>query len=345
VSEAAKVRVKARAIGLAVPFVLGILVTAPIVEAQYPGTTPRIAVVFGVSPLATMQGAEPSHPYMRAIVNGLRDLGYVEDQNIFIERRSLEGRYDRAAEIFADLLRRHVQVIVAAPADVARAARRVTTTVPIVVGDAIDDGPDPLVASLARPGGNITGLGASPLAFSQKAFELLKEALPRASRVTVLTETLTPELVETRVRPTEVSARILRLTLSWTEVKNVEQVLGALEATVRHHPDALLIPGGATMFAARRQIAAFALRHRLPTVTSYRELVEEGGLIFYNYDNREIYRRAAAYVDKILKGAKPSDLPIERPTRYYLVINLKTAQALGLTIPRSLLIRADQVLE
>jgi putative tryptophan/tyrosine transport system substrate-binding protein len=337
--------VKARAIGVGVAFVLGTFVVAPIVEAQHRGTSPRIAVVFGVSPLATMQGAEPSHPYMRAIMQGLRELGYVEDQNIVIERRSLEGRYDRASEVFADLIRLHVQVIVAAPADVARAARRVTTTVPIIVGDAFDDGPDPLVASLARPGGNVAGLGASPLAFSQKALELLKEVVPQVSRVAVLTEVLTPELVETRVRPTEAAARTLGFTLSWTEVKNVEQVAGALDATARHHPGALLVPGGATMFAARRQIAAFALRHRLPTVTSYRELVEEGALIFYNYDNREIYRRAATYVDKILKGAKPSDLPIERPTRFYLVINAKTAHALGLTIPRSLLLRADQVIQ
>jgi len=277
-----------------------------------------------------MLGAEPAHPFMRALLTGLRELGYVEDQNLVIERCSLEGHDDRAPEVFAELLRLPVQVIVAAPREVARAAQRATTTLPIVVGDASVDGPESLVASLARPGGNITGLGASPLQFGPKALELLKEAVPGVVRVAVLTDPLTPEFVERRVRPLEAAAHTLWLTLAWTEVEHVDQVADAL--------------GGAMLFAARRQINAFALRHRLPTVTWYRELVEEGALISYNGDYREIYRRAATYVDKILKGAKPADLPVEQPTKFELVLNLQTAQALGITLPPTLLMLADEVI-
>ena len=284
-----------------------------------------------------MLGAEPSHPYMRAFLDGLRELGYVEGQNLVVERRSLEGHDDRAPEVFAELLRLPVQVIVAAPSGVARAAQRATTTIPIVVGDATVDGPEPLVASLARPGGNITGLGASPLQFGQKALELLHTAVPGVVRVAVLTNPLTPEEV---VRSREATARTLGLTLTWTEVPHVDQVADALEAAVRHQPDALVL-ASTRLFPTRRQVVAFALQHRLPTVTTYREMVEEGALIFYNYDNREIYRRAATYVDKLLKGATPADLPIEVPHKFSLIINLKTAEALGITIPPTLLFLAD----
>jgi putative tryptophan/tyrosine transport system substrate-binding protein len=326
-----------------VALVFGIF-AASIAKAQQQPPAPRIAVVFGASPLATMLGPEPSHPYMRALLKGLRDLGYVEGQNIIIERRSLEGHYERAPEVFAELFRLTVAAIVAAPVDVARAAHRATTAIPIVVGDAVVDGPDPVAVSLARPGGNVTGLGASPLMWSLP-FQLLKEALPDVSRIAVLTESLTPELVQRRVQPADVAARALGLTLSWTEVEHIDQIADAFEAATRDHPDALLIPPGAALFAARRQIAALALRHRLPTITSYRELVEEGALICYNLDNREIYRRVATYVDKILKGARPADLPIERPDKFYLSINMKTAKALGLTIPLTMLYRADEVIE
>src|SRR5262245_38100447 len=191
VMEFVKLRVRLNAVGVAVAVGLGTLTVAPLVEAQPRGPAPRIAVVFGVSPLATMLGAEPTHPYMRALLTGLRELGYVEDQNLIVERRSLEGQYDRAPEVFAELVRLRVQAMVAAPREVARAAQRATTTLPIVVSDATADGPEPLVASLARPGGNITGLGASPLQFPQKALELLQAAVPGVARVAVLTERLT----------------------------------------------------------------------------------------------------------------------------------------------------------
>jgi putative ABC transport system substrate-binding protein len=337
-------RVRLNAVGVTVAVGLGTLAGAPLVAAQHRGPPPRIAVVFGASPVATMLGAEPAHPLMRALLDGLRELGYVEDQNLVIERRSLEGHDDRALEVFAALLRLRVQVIVAAPRVVARAAQRATTTIPIVVGDATADGPEPLVASLARPGGNITGLGGSPLEFGPKALELLKEAVPGVARIAVLAEIIEPERAERRARSYEAAARTLGLTLTWTEVPPVDQVADALEAVVRHQPDALVVTGGATTFAARRQIAAFALRHRLPTVSFVREMVEEGALMSYNHDNRETYRRMATYVDKLLKGAKPADLPIEVPHKSSLVINLKTAEALGLTLPPTFLFLADEVL-
>jgi putative ABC transport system substrate-binding protein len=335
--------VRLAAVGVTVAVVLGTLAVAPRGEAQPRGSPPRIAVVLGFSPRATMLGAEPEHPCMRALLIGLRELGYVEDQNLIIERRSLEGHDDRAPEVFAELLRLRVQVIVATPSGVARAARRATTTTPIVVLDATVDGPEPLVASLARPGGNITGLGASPLQFGPKALELLHAAVPGVARVAVLIDPLTPERVERQVHPLEAAARTLGLTLAWTEVQHVDQVADALEAAVRHQPDALVLDSP-TLFPARRQVAAFALQHRLPTVTGYREMVEEGALMSYKYDNRDICRRMATYVDKLLKGATPADLPIERPHKFSLVINLKTAEALGLTMPPTLLFLADEVL-
>jgi putative ABC transport system substrate-binding protein len=289
-----------------------------------------------------MLGAEPANPLMRGLLTGLRELGYVEDQNLIIERRSLEGQYDRAPEVFAELLRLRVQVIVAAPRATARAAQRATTTIPIVTGAVTVDGPEPLVASPARPGGNITGLAPAPFQFGPKLLELLKEALPGVVRVAILTE---PDTGNEWRGQMEAAARTLGLTLAWTEpVEGVDQVADALEAAVRHQPDALVVSGAARLFATRRQIAAFALRHRLPMVAWLREMVEEGALMSYGDDLREIYRRAATYVDKLLKGATPADLPIEMSHKFSLVINLKTAEALGITIPPVMLFRADEVI-
>jgi len=326
---------------MTVAVVLGTLAGALRVEAQHREPPPRIAVVFGGAPVATMLGAEPAHPFRRALLTGLRELGYVEDQNLLIERRSLEGHYDRAPEVFAELLRLRVQVIVAPSHMVARAAQRATTTIPIVTIEVHADGPEPLVASLARPGGNLTGIGAVPPGFWPKLLEVLKEALPGVVRVAMLTELWTPEGVASH----EAAARTLGLTLTWTEVEGVDQVADALEAAVRHQPDALVVSGDPRLFATRRQIAAFALRHRLPMVTWFREMVEEGALMSYGVEFREIYRCAATYVDKILKGAKPADLPIEVPHKYSLLLNLKTAQALGLTIPPLVRFRADEVIQ
>jgi putative tryptophan/tyrosine transport system substrate-binding protein len=334
-------RMRLNAVVVAVAVVLGTLAGAPRVEAQHRKPPPRIAVVFGGSPVATMLGAEPANPLMRALLTGLRELGYVEDQNLIIERRSLEGQYDRAPEVFAELLRLRVQVIVAAPRATARAAQRATTTIPIVTGAVTVDGPEPLVASPARPGGNITGLAAAPFQFGPKLLELLKEALPGVVRVAILIE---PDTGNEWRGQTEAAARTLGLTLAWTEVEGVDQVADALEAAVRHQPDALVVSGAARLFATRRQIAAFALRHRLPMVAWLREMVEEGALMSYGYDLREIYRRAATYVDKLLKGATPADLPIEMSHKFSLVITLKTAEALGITIPPVMLFRADEVI-
>ncbi len=236
-------------------------------------------------------------------------------------------------------------MIVALPNEAGRAARRATTTVPIVIGDASDEGDDPLVASLARPGGNVTGLGSAPPEFAQKWLEFLKEAVPGLTRVAVLTDGTSPGPTARQLRALEAAARALRLGLSVVEARNVDQVTEALEAAVRQHPQAVVSASGATLFAARRQIVAFASQHRLPMVSAYRESVEQGALMSYVVDWRDVYRRVATYVDRILKGAKPGDLPIERPTKFELLVNMKTAKALGLTIPQALLLRADEVVE
>jgi ABC-type uncharacterized transport system substrate-binding protein len=227
-----------------------------------------------------------------------------------------------------------------------RAARRATATVPIVMvaTDVVEDG---LVASLARPGANVTGIETSAPELWQKWLEILKEAAPRVSRVGVLTgpHAPNPDLIRRQGRELERAAHILRLRLLWTEIKDARQLSEPLAMLARQHPEGLVGVNSATLIAARRQILEFAVQHRLPTMSASRQFVDDGGLMSYAYDSQDMWRRIASYVDKILKGAKPADLPVELPTKFELVINLKTAKALGLAIPRSLLLRADQVIE
>jgi putative ABC transport system substrate-binding protein len=338
-------------------FLTGGLLTAPLAaDAQQAGqAVSRVAVVIATSPTETMAGPDPAHPQVRAFVRALRDLGYVEGRTLVLERRSLEGRWERAPELFADLMRLKVQVIVVSINGLARAALRAGVSIPIVVlgGDLVEDG---LVASLARPGGTVTGLDSSPTPeWSQKWLEFLKQAVPGLSRVGVLsgptrpldvhTTAANPEVIARFVRNLEAAARTLRLTLVWTEVKTAAQAAETLDAVASQRVEALVTVRSSTLFTVRRQIIAFALQHRLPMMSGNREFVDEGGLMTYSPDIKEIWPKAAGYVDKILKGAKPADLPVEQPTKLELVINLKTAKALGLTIPPSLLARADQVIE
>jgi putative ABC transport system substrate-binding protein len=335
----------------------GALAAPRAVGAQHPGQSgPRVAVVIATSPTETMAGPDPAHPQVRAFVRALRDLGYVEGRNLVLERRSLEGRWERAPELFADLMRLKVQVIVVSISPLARAALRAGVSLPIVAigGELVETG---LVASLARPGGTVTGLEVYPTPeFSQKWLEFLKQAVPGLSRVGVLTGSQDPlelhttapdpEVIARFVRNLEAAARTLQLTLTWTQVKSAAQVAEALDGVPRQRPQALVTTQSSTLWTARRQIVAFALRHRLPMMSGNREFVEEGGLMSYSPDiTGEAWPKAAVYVDKILKGAKPADLPIQQPTKYELVVNLKTAKTLGLTIPPSLLARADQVID
>jgi putative ABC transport system substrate-binding protein len=316
-------------------------------EAQAADKVPRIGVVFSRSPLVTMLGPEPSNPGMRAFLQGLSELGYVEGQNILIERRALEGRLDRVPDVIAEMSRLNVEVLLAAGREVAVAARRVTTTLPIVVVDATYEGEHRLVESLARPGGNVTGLGVTQ-PYGPKQLQLLKEMVPSAARVAVPIEPRdSPGLgvMERSVEPLKAVASRLGVSLTWTEVKGVDAIQASLAAVIRQRPDALLVLGFPTLFATRRQIAAAALQHRIPTMCGYREFVDEGALMTYTDPLPEKLRRAASYVHRILRGAKPADLPIELPTKFELRINLKTAKALGLTIPPSLLLQADEVIE
>jgi putative ABC transport system substrate-binding protein len=326
---------------------------APLAAESQPGQpVSRVAVVIATSPTETMAGPDPAHPQVRVFVRALRDLGYLEGQNLVLERRSLEGRWERAPELFAELTRLKVQVIVLSVNLLARAALRAGVSIPIVAlgGDYVEQG---LVASLARPGGTLTGLDNSPTPeFSQKWLEFLKQAVPGLSRVGILTSSSThttapnPELIARYERSLEAAARTLHLTLAWGRVKSAPQVAEALDGVARQRPQALVTDASSALWTARRQIVAFALKHRLPMMSNNREFVDEGGLMSYSPDiTGESWSKAAVYVDKILKGAKPADLPIQQPTKYLLVINLKTAKALGLTIPPSLLARADQIIE
>jgi ABC-type uncharacterized transport system substrate-binding protein len=271
---------------------------------------------------------------------GLRDLGYVEGRNLVIESRS--GDEARLAELATELVRLNVEVI-GAPGVATWAAKRATETLPIVFsfsGDPVEAG---FVKSLGRPGGNMTGITWLAFELVGKRLELLKEAVPRVSRVAALANPAHPgeqrELAET-----ERTARAVGATVQYQQVRTTPAFDAAFDVIVRNSADALLVFPDFVTMGHRRQIAEFALKHRLPSVFGWREYVEAGGLMAYGPNRQETAKRLAVYVDKILKGAKPADLPVEQPTKFELVINLKTAKALGLTIPQSVLLRADEVI-
>jgi len=313
-----------------------ILIAAPLAaEGQRPPEVRRIGYL-----QADVSGL-PSAFY-EMLREGLRDLGHVEGRNVVIERRSGDNR-TRLAEAAAELVRLNVEVIVT-PGAATSAAKRATETVPIVFsysGDPVEAG---FVKSLGRPGGNMTGITWLAFELVGKRLELLKEAAPRVSRVAVLANPAHPgerrELGET-----EQAARAVGATVQYHQVRTTADFHAAFDAIVRDNANALLVFPESVTMTHRRHMAEFAAKHRLPSVFGWREYVEAGGLMAYGPNRLETARRLAMYVDKILKGAKPTDLPVEQPTKFELVINLKTAKALGLTIPQSLLLRADQVIE
>jgi len=308
-------------------------------EAQPAGKVYRIGLL-GTTP----PGDPGAVRVWGAFFQGLRELGYVEGQNLIIERRFSEGRDERLPALAADLVRLRVDVIVAAGGPTPHAAKRATTTIPIVApnhGDPVGTG---LVASLARPGGNVTGLSILNPELTGKRLELLKEAVPRIVRVAVLWNP-TSRIHPREWSEAEAAARALGLQPRRLPARGLDDYGTAFSAMTQERADALLVLGDATFWFHRMRIAELAAKHRLPAMFAQREHVQAGGLICYGVDLRGNYRRAAAYVDKILKGAKPGDLPIEQPTNFELVINLKTAKALGLTIPQSLLLRADEVIQ
>ena len=315
--------------------VTGALLAAPVAaEAQQTRKVPRVGVMGG-------QSAEISPPIL-ALRQGLSELGYVEGENIAIEWRWAQGKNERYPDLAAELVKLKVDIIVAATTPGAQAAQRATKTIPIVMGFASDPVAGGLVANLARPGGNITGLGVPTSEMVGKRLQLLREVVPTVARIAVLID---PSQPDTDLRETEAAARALGVPLQVWKVRSGGELDRTFTAIVRERAAGIIILPGSTTFAYRAHIAQLAVKHGLPTSAWARDLTEAGSLMSYGANQHDVVRRAAYFVDKILKGAKPADLPVEQPTKFDLVINLKTAKALGLTIPQSLLQRADQVIE
>jgi putative ABC transport system substrate-binding protein len=273
----------------------------------------------------------------------MRALGYVEGQNLVLEYRGAEGQHERFPDFAAELVRLKVDVIVTQGTPAALAAKHATTTIPIVmvgVGDPVGSG---LVASLARPGGNITGLSVLAPELVGKQLEFLKDVLPTVSRVALLWNPANPAHA-LNVREADVAAQAVGVQLHLVEARGPDAFDSAFAAMTSAHVGALLVLGDSVFFQHRSRLAEFAATSRLPTMHNIRPHVEAGGLMAYGPSSLDLRRRAAGYVDRILKGAKPGDLPVERPMKFELVINLKTAQALGITFPPSLLFQADEVI-
>lgn len=324
---------------------VGAFVATPLVAgAQQPGKVYRVGLIFTTSPVSEMAGSEPSNPNARAFVHELRRLGYSEGQNLVLERRSAEGKFERFPDIVAGLVKLRTDVIVTVGHPMFIAVMKATTTVPIVMApiyfDPLESG---LVKTLARPGGNITGLTVTTgPEVEAKRLELFKTALPNLHRVAFLG--MRSDWEDPFGESIQAAARLLGVTLLHA-AHSPNEYTEAFAMVSRERPDAVLVANTAVNFGNRRLIVDFTTKSRLPSMYSRREYVEAGGLMSYGVHIPDLWRRAAAFVDRILKGAKPSDLPVERPTRYELSVNLKTAKALGLAIPQSLLLRADQVIE
>jgi putative ABC transport system substrate-binding protein len=301
-------------------------------EGQPPGTVPRIGII---------RDGSPPDPLVDAFRQGLRDLGYTEEASIRIEYRWAEGRDERLPGLIADLVRLKVDVIVAG-GSVALLAKGATSTIPIVMPVAPDPVEAGLVASFARPGGNITGLAYQSEVLPGKWVELLKEALPGMTRMAVLWH----PTITRQVGVVEAAARASGVRLHVLKVQRPDDFGAAMAEARKDRVEALLVMASPFFFAHRTRLVELAAKHRLPAMYFQREfVVGSGGLMCYGPNLRDLFRRAATYVDKVLKGAKPGDLPVEQPTKFELMINLKTAKALGLTIPQSLLARADEVIQ
>jgi putative tryptophan/tyrosine transport system substrate-binding protein len=307
------------------------------VGAQQRTKVPRIGFLGATSSSANLDRAE-------AFRQGLRELGYIEGQNILIEYRYAQGKFDRLPALAAELLALKVDVIVTGGSSVTRRVKQATDKIPIVMTNDNDPVGDGFVTNLARPGGNITGLATLTPDLSGKRLELLKEIIPKLSRVAVLGTSTEPSIAQS-LKETELAARVLKVQLHYLAVPGPKDIETAFREASKERADAVLLLGGSVFVLQRKQIAALAVESRLPAIHYRHEFVEEGGLISYATSLTDLSRRAATYVDKILKGAKPSDLPVEQPTKFELVINLKAAKQIGLTIPPSVLAQADKVIK
>jgi len=318
----------------------GGLLAAPLAaEAQQAAKVPRVGY------LAFNLAANPH--FLEAFRQGLRDVGYVEGQNILIEYRSAEGQLERLPDLAAELVHVQVDVLVSEGTPPSLAAKQATRTIPIVFAASADAVGSGLVASLARPGGNVTGLSFLGPETVGKCLQLLKEAVPGLTRVAVLSHLGNPsEATRTiMLKESEVAARSLAVRLQFLVARGPDDLDRVFSEMTRARAGALTVLTSIMFFGERRRLVDLAAKNRLPVVYPWREPVDAGGLMAYGPSLPDLFRRAATYVDKILKGAKPGDLPVEQPTKFELVINLKTAKALGLTIPQSLLGRADEVIQ
>jgi putative ABC transport system substrate-binding protein len=317
-------------------FVLVVVGPVAQAKAQQPAKIPRIG--FQLDAPASAVAAR-----IEAFRQGLRELGYTEGKNIFIEWRSSEGKIERRNEIAAELVRLKVDVIVSAGPTVTRVVREATSTIPIVMGQDTDPVGSGFVASLARPGGNITGLAALAPEMSGKQLDLMKEIIPKLSRVAVIGNSTNPGDAQA-LRETVLAAGSVEVYLRYLDVLDPKDIETAFRSAAKGRADAVVVLGNPILNAHRKEIADLAAKHRLPATYARPEFVEAGGLIYYGTNYNDLFRRAAIYVDKILKGAKPADLPVEQPTKFEFIVNLKAAKQIGLTIPPNVLARADKVI-
>ena len=306
-----------------------------VAQAQQPGRVP-LGFLSANSRAAMSARTE-------AFRRGLRELGYVEEKNIFIEYQYAEGKLDRLPSFAAELVRLKVDVIVTEGPTATRSAKEATSTIPIVMAQ----DPDPIgsgfVASLARPGGNITGLSRVAPELSGKQLEILKETVPRLSRLAVLGTSTTPGSAQA-LKEIELAARAFGVTLQYLDVLSSKDIETVFRAAIKGRADAALVLGSPFLLSHRTQIADLAIKNRLPAIYYSTEFVEDGGLMSYGVTVTDLFRRAATYVDKILKGRKPTDLPVEQPMKFEFVVNLKAAKQIGLTVPPNVLVRADKVI-
>jgi ABC-type uncharacterized transport system substrate-binding protein len=314
-----------------------VLVSVHLAHAQQPGKIPRIGILISASPSAAARRVE-------AFRHGLRELGYIEGKTIAFEYRYAEGRPETLPERVAELVRLQVDLLVTDTSNATQAAKNATTTIPVVFTTANDPVGDGQVASLARPGGNLTGFTILALDLNGKRLELLKEAFPKITRVAFLTR-MRLGIAEQRFQETEAAAKGLGLRLQFLEGKSADDLESAFDAAKRSGVQAVLAHPSSFVVTNRGRIIELAAKHRLPAIYASIEAAEAGGLMSYGPDIVDNYRRAAVYVDKILKGTKPTDLPVQQPMKFDFVINLKTAKQIGLTIPPNVLARADRVIK
>jgi putative ABC transport system substrate-binding protein len=316
---------------------LGIFGLAQAASAQQSGRQYRVGFLGNSTAAleATLVGA---------FRDGLRELGYVEGQNVVIEYRWAEGDYSRLPALIAELVAQKVDVIVTAGTPATLAVKKAATSIPLVMVAVGDPVGTKIVPSLSHPGGNITGLTSISTEMDGKRLELLREVVPRVSHIAVLWNPASPLQVLAE-KQTQAAAQVLRMKVLSLGVRTIEQIKDAFTTIAREDPDALLVLADRLFLYHRALIMDFATRHRLPGVHAYRELVEAGGLMSFGPSYAGMHRRAAYFVDRILKGAKPADLPVERPPTFELLINLKAAKALGVTIPQSVLLRATELIQ